>query len=138
MGGNFLVGVTTTSFAAFSQKNSLQQSSVFWGIEDSGKKFEGARGCITLTREQIRETSGQSDVGGGNRNSSGILFGFMEVVTCVVDFESRSLTFWRNGDLLGTLITNLPRGGHLYPICVPSKAGCSVAISCMNEDPVPL
>ena len=73
-----------------------------------------------------------------NRNKENVLFGSREVVTCVVDLESRSLTFWRDDELIGTLITNLPRGGSLYPVVVPYNAGSTVAITGMGGDPLPL
>jgi hypothetical protein len=139
MGGCYLVGVTTTAFAAFSERNALQQSPFFWGIEDSGNKYEGSRSHAS--RDGRRGQSGYAielSPTEATRNEDTVLFGSREVVTCVVDFESRSLTFWRDEELLGTLITNLPRGGNLYPIVVPYNAGSTVAISGMGEDPLPL
>jgi hypothetical protein len=139
MGGCYLVGVTTTSFAAFSERNALQQSPFFWGIEDGGNKYEGSRSHAS--RDSRR---GQSSYAielsptEAKRNADNVLFGSREVVTCVVDLESRSLTFWRDEELLGTLITNLPRGGNLYPIVVPYNAGSTVAITGMGGDPLPL
>ncbi|KAI2508164.1 negative regulation of histone ubiquitination [Fragilaria crotonensis] len=41
LGGGYLVGVTTSSFSSFDERNSLQQSSLFWGIDDNGNKYEG-------------------------------------------------------------------------------------------------
>ena len=76
------------------------------------------------------------------RNKDGVLFGSREVITCVVDLESRTLTFWRdeNGEskFLGTLVTNLPRSGQLFPIVVPYNAGSTVSITGMSGEPLPL
>jgi hypothetical protein len=146
MGGCYLIGVTTTSFAAFSERNALQQSPFFWGIEDSGTKYEGSR--HHSGRESHRRT-GQSQYSveispeDAPRNEDAVLFGSRQVITCIVDLESRTLTFWRdeqNGEekrLLGTLVTSIPRGGQLYPIVVPYNAGSTVAITGMAGDPLP-
>jgi hypothetical protein len=145
MGGCYLIGVTTTSFAAFSERNALQQSPFFWGIEDGGNKYEGKR--HHGGRESNRRT-GQSVYSvevspeDAPRNEDAVLFGSRQVITCIVDLESRNLTFWRseeNGEnkLLGTLVTGIPRGGQLYPIVVPYNAGSTVAITGMVGDPLP-
>lgn len=144
MGGSHLVGVTTTSFAAFSERNALQQSPFFWGIEDTGIKYEGSR----HHRVSEHNRRAQSNYGleltadEAPRNDDNVLFGCRQVITCVVDLESRTLTFWRDEDgerkLLGTIVTNLPRGGQLYPIVVPYNAGSTVAITGMAGDPLPL
>jgi hypothetical protein len=145
MGGCYLIGVTTTSFAAFSERNALQQSPFFWGIEDGGNKFEGSR--HHSGRESHRRT-GQSlysveiNPEDALRNEDSVLFGSRQVITCIVDLESRTLTFWRNeqnteNKLLGTLVTGIPRGGQLYPIVVPYNAGSTVAITGMAGDPLP-
>lgn len=145
MGGCYLIGVTTTSFAAFSERNALQQSPFFWGIEDGGSKYEGSR--HHNGRESGRR-AGQSvyavDVNPEEapRNEDSVLFGSRQVITCIVDLESRTLTFWRNENdgepkLLGTLVTGIPRGGQLYPIVVPYNAGSTVAITGMVGDPLP-
>lgn len=146
MGGCYLIGVTTTSFAAFSERNALQQSPFFWGIEDGGNKYEGSR--HHGGRESQRR-SGQStyavELGEEEapRNDDSVLFGSRQTVTCIVDLESRSLTFWRDGSdgkakLLGTLVTGLPRTGQLYPIVVPYNAGSTAAITGMTGNPIPL
>jgi hypothetical protein len=77
------------------------------------------------------------------RNDDSVLFGSRQTITCIVDLESRTLTFWRDDDdaeakLLGTLVTGLPRTGQLYPIVVPYNAGSTVAITGMSGDPLPL
>mmetsp|Transcript_36670 Transcript_36670/g.88593 ORF Transcript_36670/g.88593 Transcript_36670/m.88593 type:complete len:2896 (+) Transcript_36670:158-8845(+) len=146
MGGCYLIGVTTGSFGSFGEKNALQSSQFFWGIEDSGKKYEGSRHHHG-SREGARNGSGSDNaielsVDEAPRNGDDVLFGSKEVITCVVDSEARSLTFWRdeNGSpaLLGTLVSNLPRAGQLYPIVAPYNAGSTVAITGMTGDPVPL
>jgi hypothetical protein len=144
MGGCHLVGVTTTSFAAFSERNALQQSPFFWGIEDSGIKYEGAR-HHTVSEDHRRAQSNygvELTAEEASRNDDNVLFGCRQVVTCVVDLESRTLTFWRDEDgqrkLLGTIVSNLPRGGQLYPIVVPFNAGSTVAITGILGDPLPL
>lgn len=136
MGGCYLVGVTTSSFHAFGERNGLQQSRFFWGIEDGGSKFEGGRhshssrgngrGGVELRRSEAP------------RNPENVLFGSREIVTVVADLETRSLTFWRDGRLLGTLVSNLPRSGNLYPVVVPFNSGVSVAITGMDGSPIPL
>jgi len=149
MGGGYLIGVTMASFSSFSEKNALQQSPLFYGIEDSGNKYEGARNnsSNSSSREGLR--TGRKPSYGTElkeseapRNNDGVLFGSREVVTCVVDFESRTLTFWRDEDgepkLIGTLVKNLPRSGQLYPIVVPYYAGSTVSITGMSGRPLPL
>ena len=139
MGGCYLVGVTTTSFAAFSEKNALQQSPFFWGIEDSGNKYEGARYHSSGgSRRGQSSYAVELTPAEAPRNEDDVLFGSREVVTCVIDLDSRSLTFWRNEELLGTLVTNVPRGGNLYPVVVPFNAGSTVAVTGMGDDPLPL
>ena len=146
MGGCYLIGVTTGSFGSFGEKNALQSSQFFWGIEDSGKKYEGSR-HHQGPRDGTRHGSGSDNaielsVDEAPRNGDDVLFGSKEVITCVVDSEARSLTFWRdeNGSpvLLGTLVSNLPRAGQLYPIVAPYNAGSTVAITGMTGDPIPL
>ncbi|KAG7373198.1 HECT-domain ubiquitin-transferase [Nitzschia inconspicua] len=145
MGGSYLIGVTTTSFAAFSERNALQQSPFFWGIEDGGNKYEGAR---HHNGRDSHRRAGQSlyavevSPDEAPRNEDSVLFGSRQVITCIVDLEGRTLTFWRSEDagepkLLGTLVTGIPRGGQLYPIVVPYNAGSTVAITGMAGDPLP-
>jgi len=147
MGGCYLIGVTTTSFSAFSEKNALQQSPFFYGIEDSGSKYEETRNLHSTSREGIRSRRKSSyavqlSEHEAARNKDGVLFGSREVITCVVDLESRTLTFWRdeNGELklLGTLVTNIPRRGQLFPIVVPYNAGSTASITGMSGEPLPL
>jgi len=149
MGGQYLIGVTTTSFSSFGDKNALQQSPFFYGIEDSGNKYEGTRSHSSgnSARESIRSHRRSTFAielkeNEAPRNKHGALFGSREVVTCVVDLESRTLTFWRDQDgestLLGTLVKNIPRSGQLYPIVVPYNAGSIVSITGMSGEPLPL
>ena len=149
MGGRYLVGVTTTSFSSFSEKNALQQSPFFYGIEDGGSKYEGTRNHSTSSssRDGIRGRRRSSFAielkeDEAPRNKYGALFGSKEVITCVVDIESRTLTFWRDEDgeskLLGTLVTNIPRSVQLYPVVVPYSAGSIVSITGMSGEPLPL
>ncbi len=149
MGGRYLIGVTTTSFSSFSEKNALQQSPFFYGIEDGGSKFEGTRNHNTSnsSRESIRGRRRSPFAielkdDEAPKNKDGALFGSKEVITCIVDLESRTLTFWRDQDgeskLLGTLVTNIPRSVQLYPVVVPYNAGSIVAITGMSGEPLPL
>lgn len=144
MGGCYLIGVTTTSFGAFSEKNALQASPFFWGIEDGGNKYQGSRhqGASDSLRRGHSSYGVELGVDEAPRNEDDVLFGSKQVITCVVDMEARTLTFWRdeNGEstLLGTLVSNLPRGGQLYPVVVPYNAGSTVAITGMSGDPLPL
>jgi hypothetical protein len=165
LGGCFLVGVTSSSFTSYSESSALQQSNVFWGIEDHGQICEGTR----VTHASSERATG----GGGGRstarsrlqaeahifgvdlvgsrgdtsdttpvavpmNAQGVLFGAREVVTVVCDLDSRTMTFWRDETLLGTLVANLPRTGNLHPVAVPFNAGVAVAITGLNMDPLPL
>lgn len=149
MGGRYLIGVTTTSFSSFSEKNALQQSPFFYGIEDGGSKYEGTRNhsASHSAREGIRGRRRSSfaielNDNEAPRNKDGALFGSREVITCIVDLESRTLTFWRDEDgkskLLGTLVTNIPRSVQLYPVVVPYNAGSIVSITGMSGEPLPL
>ena len=140
MGGCYLVGVTTTSFSAFGERNGLQQSPFFWGIEDGGNKYEGSRSAHGSRGSRRGQSNFAIELGPNDapRNADSVLFGSREIVTCVVDFESRTLTFWRDETLLGTLVSNLPRGGNLYPVVVPYNAGVTVAITAMGGNPLPL
>jgi hypothetical protein len=147
MGGCHLIGVTNTSFSSFSEKNALQQSPFFFGIEDGGNKYEGTRSQSSTAREGIRSRRRSTYAvelreDEASRNDDGVLFGSRDVITCVVDLESRTLTFWRDekgeSKLLGTLVTNIPRSGQLYPIVVPYNAGSTVSITGMSGEPLPL
>ena len=139
LGGCYLVGVTVASFTAFGEQNGLSQSAFFWGIEDGGNKYEGARyaqpsrGSRRLSASYATEVNAQ-DV---PMNESHLLFGSREVVSVVCDLDARTLTFWRNDALLGTLISNLPRSGNLFPVAVPFNHGVAVAITGMGGDPLP-
>jgi len=135
MGGCYLVGVTTHAFASFGERSGLQQSRLFWGIEDGGRRYEGGG------RRQGAVAGGsphgiQLNRAEAPRNSDNVLFGSREVVTVVADLEARTLTYWRDGRLLGTLVTGLPRAGSLYPVAVPFNAGVSVAITGLEGDPL--
>lgn len=138
MGGCYLVGVTTAAFAGYCDENALQESPFFWGIEDSGQKYEGPR--QSSTRSDVRRPSHGVEVGPQDapRNSSNVLFGSRDVVTVICDLDTRSLTFWRNDTALGTLITNIPQSGSLFPAAVPFNCGVTVAITGLDGDPLPL
>lgn len=138
LGGCYLVGVTS-SFNNFGERNALQQSPLFWGVEDSSKKYEGSRYRKNAARGGRGEASTYGSPltpGEAPLNSAGVLFGCREVVTVLVDVETRAMTFWRDGQLLGTLVSNLPRGSSLYPVAVPFNAGATVAITGMDGDPL--
>lgn len=141
MGGCYLVGVTSSSFTAYGERNGLQQSPYFWGIEDGGCKFEGPRPSHTSSRTGMRRSSSNYGIdmtrSEARRNADGVLFGCEEVITVVADMENRTLSYWRDEELLGTLVTNLPRSGPLFPVAVPFNSGVSVAITDVNGDPLP-
>eukprot|EP00521_Asterionellopsis_glacialis_P007185 CAMPEP_0195289262 /NCGR_PEP_ID=MMETSP0707-20130614/5611_1 /TAXON_ID=33640 /ORGANISM="Asterionellopsis glacialis, Strain CCMP134" /LENGTH=3115 /DNA_ID=CAMNT_0040349249 /DNA_START=115 /DNA_END=9462 /DNA_ORIENTATION=+ len=140
MGGCYFVGVTTQAFTTFGERNALQQSRFSWGIEDHGNKFEGR----LQSHARVPGRGGSSNYGveisrsEALRNSDNVLFGSREVITVVADLETRTLTYWRDGRLLGSLVSNLPRTGNIYPVVVPFNAGVSVAISAMDSSPLPL
>jgi hypothetical protein len=182
LGGCFLIGVTSSSFASFNESSALQRSNLFWGIEDQGQIFEGSnrsdvRGNITSARPSQQQRDGSrrrpynrlldgSGEGGNNTtagattlsmelgiddslsnaretraipmNAHSVLFGLREVITVVCDLEHRSLTYWRNETLLGTIVSNIPRSGSLFPVVVPFNAGVTVAISAITMEPLPM
>jgi len=45
------------------------------------------------------------------------------------------MSFWRDGDFIGTLMRNLPRTGYLYPVVVPFNSGVTFAITGMMVPP---
>lgn len=145
MGGCYLVGVTTSSFTAYGEQNGLQQSAFFWGIEDGGQKYEGSRHSSSRTTQRrppgavgAAAYSVELEETEAPMNEHSVLFGAREVITCVCDLDCRTLTFWRDETLLGSLVTNLPRSGNLYPVAVPFNCGVTVAISGLDNDPLPL
>lgn len=138
MGGCHLIGVTTQSFTAYGEQNGLQQSPFFWGIEDGGQKYEGSLYSGRMNRRSYNALRTEFVAPDAPLNASNVLYGCREVITVICDFDTRTLTFWRDGTLLGTLVTNLPRSGNLYPVAVPFNCGVTVAITAVNEDPLPL
>lgn len=141
LGGCYLVGVTTSSFSNFGERNGLQQCPLFWGVEDGGNKFEGSRYSSHATRGARPASSNYgAELGPGEAplNDHGVLFGAREVVTVVIDIDSRAMTLWRDEEHLGTLVTNLPRGSGLFPVAVPFNAGSTVAITGMDGNPLAL
>ncbi|OEU17094.1 hypothetical protein FRACYDRAFT_237502 [Fragilariopsis cylindrus CCMP1102] len=80
LGGCYLIGVTNTSFSSFSEKNALQQSPFFFGIEDGGNKYEGTRSQSSTAREGIRSRRRSTYAvelreDEASRNDDGVLFG---------------------------------------------------------------
>lgn len=147
MDGCHWIGVTTSSYTNYHEPNSLQKSPFFWGIEDGGQKCEGSP--ISSTAAAFRSaTVGErrtlSSLGSDYvsesvpLNAANVLFGCRDVVTVVCDYESRTLTFWRNDTLLGSLVSNLPSSADLFPVAVPFNSGVSVAITGITEDPLSL
>ena len=140
LGDCYLIGVTTSSFSGYGERNGLLQSPHFWGIEDGGSYFEGAR-----RRRGSRPGAASSSSGYGmesssreaRRNEDNVLFGSQETVTVVVDLENGTMSFWRDGDFIGTLVRNLPRSGYLYPVVVPFNTGVTFAITGMGGSPLP-
>eukprot|EP00957_Ditylum_brightwellii_P051908 3937070-Ditylum_brightwellii.AAC.1 len=59
-----------------------------------------------------------------------------EIPIVVVNMDARTLSYWRNGQFLGMLVTNLPRSGHLYPMAMLINAGVSVGIAGMDGEPL--
>ena len=94
LGDCYLVGLTTSSFSQFGDRNGLLQSPHFWGIEDGGSYFEGAR-----RRRGARPGAPSSGYGmetsarEAPRNADNVLFGSQETVTVVVDLENRHHVF---------------------------------------------
>lgn len=141
LGGCYLVGVTTSSFSNFGERNGLQQSPLFWGVEDGGNKFEGSRYSSQTARgSRVENYNYCAELAPDEAplNGHGVLFGAREMVTVVVDIDSRTMSFWRDDQYLGILVTNLPRGGSLYPIAVPFDVGSTVAITGMDGNPLTL
>lgn len=137
LGGGYVVGVITSSFSSFDERNSLQQSPLFWGIDDNGNKYEGGSADTISMRGSQRHHHGvEMNVRQVARNEDNVLYGCLETITVVVDMESRTLTFWCDGDILGTLVKNVPRSGVLYPVAVPFNAGAMVAITGLDGIPV--
>ena len=140
LGDCYLVGVTTSSFSSYGDRNALMQSSYFWGIEDNGNKFEGVRRTRVMRPGAPHPSSGygiEMSSSQAPRNSDNVLFGAQETVTVVVDLEKRSMAFWRDENFLGTLVRGLPRSGYLFPVVVPFNAGATVAITGMDGNPLP-
>uniref|UniRef100_A0A7S1B4W0 Uncharacterized protein n=1 Tax=Corethron hystrix TaxID=216773 RepID=A0A7S1B4W0_9STRA len=48
--------------------------------------------------------------------------------------QNHTLTFWRDDNFMGTLVTRIPRG-KLYPVVCLFNTGSSVVICDLNEDP---
>eukprot|EP00957_Ditylum_brightwellii_P059627 4526520-Ditylum_brightwellii.AAC.1 len=57
-----------------------------------------------------------------------------EIPIMVFNRDARTLTYWRDGQFLGTLVTNLPRSGNLYLVAVPFNAGVSMGITGMDGE----
>lgn len=134
LGDCYLVGVTTASFSAYGDRNGLLQSPHFWGIEDGGSQFEGAR-RRRVPLPPSAPYAVEMDPRAIARHSN-VLFGARDTVSVVVDLDNRTLSFWREGEYLGTLVRNLPRSGHLYPVIVPFNAGVTFAITGMDGSPL--
>lgn len=124
MGGCYLIGVTTASFSAWHEHKGLQTSMYFWGIEDGGQIFEGS------------SSGDRRDADASILSENSVTFGIRDVVTCVCD--GRTLTFWRGDTVLGTLVTNLPKASAIFPVVVPFNSNVTVAITGMDQDPLPL
>ena len=142
MGGCYLVGVTTSAFSSYGDQDGLQQTPLFWGIEDHGRKFEGSRRSRSARRNAeaspinspYATSLSPSEVPFKNDR---VLFGCREVITVVCDLDCRTMTFWRDDRLLGTLITSLPRAASLFPVVVPFNRGVACAITGMDRNPLP-
>lgn len=135
LGGGYLVGVTTASFSSFDERNSLQESSLFWGIDDNGHKYEGGAGGGPIRGARRSHHGVEMSARNVARNSDNVLYGCLETITVVVDTESRTLTFWREDNVLGTLVRNIPRSMSLYPVVVPFNSGAIVAITGLDGSP---
>ena len=126
LGGRNLVGVAPGSFDKFSDRSGLQNSRLFWGIEDGGRQYEGSKKRPLKNRLHASHSD----------NGNGRIFGNCEVVTIVADMDKRRLMYWCDGKYLGVLAENLPADQTLYPIAVPYNVGTGVAISSLNDDPI--
>ncbi|GMI11426.1 hypothetical protein TrRE_jg3934, partial [Triparma retinervis] len=67
------------------------------------------------------------------RNSEDVLFGSGDEIIIVADIDNRTLSFWRNDTLIGTVITSLPRGS-LYPVATPFNSGVRVVVCGLHQD----
>ena len=52
------------------------------------------------------------------RNKEDVLFGSGDEITVVLDMDNRTMSYWRNGEVIGTIVKSLPRG-NLYPVATP-------------------
>lgn len=73
---------------------------------------------------------GRSDLA---RSGDGVIFGSLDSIIIVCDRVNNSLTYFRNGEFIGTLITSLPRG-KIYPVVVPFNGGVRVAVTGVEGD----
>jgi hypothetical protein len=143
MGGGHWIGVTTSAYTGYHEPNTLHKSPFFWGIEDSGQKCEGSSTSSSVAAFRAAAAGERRTLSSlaSERiplNSANVLFGCRDVVTIVCDYESSTLTFWRNETLLGSLVSNLPSSVELYPVAVPFNSSASVAITGITEDPLSL
>ena len=135
MGGAYLVGVVSSGFSGFNERNVLQSSHHFWGIDDSGNKYEGPySGHSSRGLRRIGPFRGMDvDVRGGRRPER-VLFGSRDVITVLYDPGSRALSFWKDDVPMGTLVYGV-RSDVLYPVAVPFNCGVTVAITSISADP---
>ena len=127
LGGCYLIGITTDEFTDFNSHSGLQQSRLFWGIEDNGRKYEGGTRGMAVALG--------SRAGGAPRNSDNALFASKEIITAVIDFDGGTLNLWRDGRFLGPVVSGLPKSTNFFPVAVPFSAGVCVAITGLTSCP---
>jgi hypothetical protein len=118
MGGCYLLGVTTERFDSFTSRSGLQQSKLFWGIEDGGRRYEGNGNAAAASANNDNENEASENQEGDEaedgqaqaqaqansnataasmiqlnraeapRNSENVLFGSKEVITIVADMNA--------------------------------------------------
>ena len=136
LGGGYLIGITSSSFNSFDDRNSLGQSGLFWGIDDTGHKYEGNPSGVPLRGARRSPFGTEISARYAPRNSANLLYGCLETITVIVDIDSASLSFWRETEFLGTLVRNIPRTGDIFPIAVPFNGGSIATITGLNGCPL--
>ena len=131
LGGNHLAGVTTSrSMKSFPnvRYSGLQTSGQFWGLADTGKIYEGDDKTTSIA--QFRRSDRSSD-------SSDDVFGNLQVLTIVASIPDSTLSYWRDGTLIGRIVRSLPfsSSSELFPCCVLFSPNVSCYITGLHGDP---
>ena len=125
-GGSYFIGIVAEDFGDFNSRNGLQQSRLFWGVDDIGIKYDGG------TRGMVASSS---RTGVGARSPKSFLFALREVVTVVLDMEAMTLSMWRDSRFLGTILSGLPKGRTFFPVAIALNPGACVAITGLSNSP---